>query len=473
MAQTQPLSRANHRTLQPRRRLPSWARNLRIFLLVVLVSLVLGAASLVSPLLGLVAAVGMGVLFAALRQPIVLGYVVALGVALASGTERGAIIPQLKLNEVILFGSVILALPVIILQRLKLVKLSVTLLAGQLILILGTVVLPLVASPLLGRQLSFADQFSYAAPVQYLLLFLLFVYLPLTDQDRHRVFLAMVAGAMVVAVVGLLEAAKIGPVMDLLARFYPSKQQAVASQFGRITSLLNAWNNLGTFFTISLLLLIGYLQVNWTTLKSKGFLLAGVVLSGFGLLASGSFAGIIGLVIGLVIMSLINRTGLRTMVIIAFVLLLAGVLLSGFLANRMQEQFGKGSLVPSTLAYRLYLWKSIFIPLMQKYWLWGFQANFATLSWQWAESQYLFLMLRSGIFSLLAHLAWVGLTLFWLMRKFRDQSQFKRSFAVSLFAILIALSVMGFTNEVFTYSGVIDYVWIGLGMLAGYQEARA
>ncbi len=473
MEQTRTLARSNHAPLRPRRRTPRWVATLRTFLIVCLVGLVLGAASLVSPLLALALAAGIGMVFAALRQPLLLGYVVVLGIALTSGMQRGAIIPQMKLNELVLFGAVVLALPVIILERMKQVKLPLLLIAGQAVLILGTVVLPLVSYPMRGIPLPFTDQFTFAAPLQYVLLFLLFVYLPLNDEDRRKIFVTMIAGAIVVAVVGLLQAARIGPVIAFLLRFYPSPQQTVAIQFGRVTSLLGAWNGLGTFFTICLLLLIGYIQVNWATMKNKGFIIAGVILSGFGLLASGSFAGIIGLAIGLVIMSVINRTGLRTVVIVALLLLLGGILLSGFLAQRMQDQFGSGTLMPSTLAYRLYLWNTIFLPLMSKNWLWGYTANFVSLSWQWAESQYLFLMLRSGIFSLLAHLVWVGLTLYWLASKFRSGSAFIRSFAVSLFAILIALSVMGFTNEVFTYSGVIDYVWIGLGLLAGYQGARA
>ncbi len=465
--------RPSRQTVSRRRRTPGWIKNVRTFLLVCGVSAVIGAASLIHPLLGLTAAAGLAVVFAAIRRPVLLAYLVTLAVALTSGMQRGGLIPMFKPNELVLFGSVMLALPVIILQRLKMVRVAWMLLAAQAILIVGTVFLPLVTFPMRGINLSFADQFNYAAPLQYVLLFLLFVYLPLTDDERRNVFFLMVVGAIVVAVIGLLEAAKVGPVMNLLAKFYPSKQQAVASQFGRITSLLNAWNNLGTFFTVSLLLLIGYLQVNWTTTRHRAFLLTGVVMSGFGLLASGSFAGIVGLAVGLVVISLINRTGLRTMIIVGLVLLLAGALLSGFLAKRLEAQFGSGSLVPSTLAYRVHLWTTIFIPLMEKYWLFGYQPNFVTLSWQWAESQYLFLMLRAGIFALLAHLAWIGLTLAWLMRRFRAESGFTRAFAVSLFAILIALSIMGFTNEVFTYSGVIDYIWMGLGMLAGYRVAQA
>ncbi len=469
-----PRTIAHSGSVRPRpRRAPGWLKNARTFLLVVVISAVIGAGSLIHPLLGLAAVAGIGIVFASIRRPVLLAYMVTLGVALTSGMQRGGLVPMLKTNEMLLFGAVVLALPVIILKRLKMIKVSLLLLVGQGILILGTVFLPLVAFPLRGIPLSFADQFTYAAPLQYVLLFLLFVYLPLTDVERRNVFIMMVAGAIVVSAVGLLEAARVGPVMELLAKFYPSKQQAVASQFGRITSLLNAWNNLGTFFTVSLLLLIGYLQVNWSTTKYRNFFLVGVVMSGFGLLASGSFAGIIGLAVGLVIISLINRTGLRTMVIVGAVLLLAGGLLSGFLSQRLQSQFGSGSVLPSTLAYRFHLWTTIFIPLMKKYWLLGYQPNFVTLSWQWAESQYLFLMLRAGIFALLAHLTWIGLTLFWLARRFRSNSSFTRAFTASLFAILIALSIMGFTNEVFTYSGVIDYVWIGLGMLAGYREVQA
>lgn len=457
---------AQRGALWQRRRTPTWVKNLRVLLSACLLGLVLGAASLVSPAVGLALALAFVAVYAAMQKPIVLGYLTILGIAFTSGMQRGALLPQVKPNEIILLAVAVLTLPFIILKRVPKVRFPRRLIAGQAILALGTALLPLVSYPLRGIALSFSEIFSLSAPLQYLLLFWVFSLLPANDREQRNLFALMIASSVAVALIGMLQAAQIGPVIRFLNTYYPSQHSEVAQKFGRITSVMGAWNGLGTYFVVTLLFLVSYQQPE-ASQRSRRWVLAAMVLCGLGLLASGSFAGVFGLVVGMLIISLITRRGFKNMALMFAVLLLAGILLSGYLGTRMKDQFGQGEIVPQTLAYRFYLWKTIFIPLAKQYWLWGYRASFTRLAWAWAESQYLFLLLRTGIWSLLAHFAWVGLTLSWLVRKLKTKDPLAQSLATGLFSILIVLSIMGFTNEVFTYSGVMDYVWIALGLLAG------
>jgi hypothetical protein len=133
--------------------------------------------------------------------------------------------------------------------------------------------------------------------------------------------------------------------------------------------------------------------------------------------------------------------------------------------KRFKYQFQGQGIIPSTLNFRLKIWQEVIWPKIYDNWLWGYRPTLEHLRWNWPESQYLYLLIRSGIVSLLAHLAWIGLTLSWLRGVIRTPITLVRSLAISTFAILVVLSIMGVTNEVFTYSGVIDYVWIMLGLV--------
>jgi len=41
-----------------------------------------------------------------------------------------------------------------------------------------------------------------------------------------------------------------------------------------------------------------------------------------------------------------------------------------------------------------------------------------------------------------------------------------RPLGIALFALLTVLSLMGITNEVFTNSGAVDYMWMLVGLIA-------
>jgi predicted membrane channel-forming protein YqfA (hemolysin III family) len=94
------------------------------------------------------------------------------------------------------------------------------------------------------------------------------------------------------------------------------------------------------------------------------------------------------------------------------------------------------------------------------------------LTWAFAESEYINLLFRSGLVSLMAHLGWVGIMLAWLRREIRVNHDTARKLAVFMFVMLITLSIMAFTNAVFTYSGTIDYLWIVLGLFVNMRENK-
>lgn len=438
------------------------------YIYAILVGVSVGALCIVSPIIALAIIVGGAFIITALKKPIVLCYVVITATIFLSGMQRGQLVNLFIPNEPILIGAVALAFLVVVARTRRIIY-PPGLLLALLVLELGTVVVPLLAYYARGFSLGTSDVFSLIAPAQYILLAWLFSQIPQNDTERHHILQWMLFCASCVALIGLLQAMHFGPVINILNTWYPSDHLADASQAGRVTSVLGAWNTLGNYLMIALILVFAMQTYKRSLLSNLNMLLA-LGLCGACLLASGSYASLGGLVFGVfMIRGVFDRRGLKILAVFVIALGLATFLLQDQIGTRLNYQFGSGSAVPQTLSYRFMVWQQIYLPIIDKHLLWGVNPTFEAVTWQWAESEYLYLLFRSGLFSLLAHLAFVALVLRWAFHRIRSDSGLNKMLAVALFTIVCALSIMGFTNEVFTSSGSIDYLWILIGLIAGSQ----
>jgi hypothetical protein len=434
----------------------------------IFLGIILGISCLINSWAGLVLALAFNALFVALSRPILLCYLVIAGITLTSGMGRGQLIPGLIPNEVILVLSVVLALPLILARRSKITRPPAALLFGIVILVGGTAILPILAYYFRGISLSLAEVFKLVASVQYILLAGLFFYIPDSDDERYQLVRWMWLCSGIVAAVGLLQAAGIQSVISFLQKWYPSNHSLVSGEVQRVTSLMSVWNGLGTFLMVNMLLLRSFRHL----LKSRldRILAVGVFLLCITcLLASGSYAGLIGLVIGFGMISLLDGKGWQEIKVLLLGLVIGIVPLQSMILNRYKYQYREGGMLPQTLAYRIFVWRDIFWPVLQKNWLWGYRPKLTDLAWQYPESIYFAYLLSSGIFALFAHFVWLFVTLAWLWRKIRSRDEMVRTLAIFLVSLLVVLSIMGITNEVFTFSGTVDYLWILLGLVAGKE----
>ena len=439
--------------------------------------MVLGLVCLVSPWIGIALLIGVGFTGLALTRPIILGYLMITVIALASSMERGRIVPFLIPNEAVLVLALIMLYPVLMVNRWR-SNIPSNLFWAIVAYVAGTVVIPLFEYMFRGINLSIDDIFAMIAPLQYIVLFVIFSYLPRNDDDRMGLIQWMLVCAAVIAIVGLLQAFSFGPVDTLLATFYAGNHIGAASDAGRVTSLLGAWNVLGTFLMFMILIILA-LQ---PTIKRRLYKVNSsvvMILSSACLLASGSFASIGGAVVGTILVKIFNPKGLRILLYMVIGVVIALLLLYPLIAVRLAYQFedstGATSLVPQTFAYRLYVWENIFYPVIGEHFPWGVHPNLtgAHLTWGWPESQYLFLLFRGGLSALIGHIIWILVTCVWLFKKMRhSQNELIKNLAIVAFTMLIVLSVMGFTNEVFVFSVVIDYIWILLGIILSGDKKK-
>jgi O-antigen ligase len=304
-------------------------------------------------------------------------------------------------------------------------------------------------------------------------MFWLFSTVPRNDEDRAKLLQLMFLSASIVGLIGLLQAANIAPVVDFIQSWFPSDQTAAAGRLGRITSVFGAWNTLGTYLMTNVMLLAAF-QRETTVRRYRINMGISAALSLLALLASGSYASLLGLVLGIGIIKLIDPRGIRAALPLLMVGVIGFVILFPLISERFAFQFerSESGWIPQTLEFRLKVWSDIYLPLIARSPIWGVQPTLEGVSFEHAESQYLLLLFRSGWVSLIGFLIWIGTLLAWSGSIIRGERNAMRSGAIFVFALVITLLVMSFTNPVFTYSGTVDYMWMMLGLIASKQKGK-
>lgn len=435
------------------------------FVLAGLCGIGIGALLVISPILGVLGGLGIVIVTIGLMQPIWICYGLIVATVLTSGMVRGQVIPYFIPNEPILVLGTILACPYI-LTRKKAQPPARLLWIGLIGLALGNSIIPFLIYLTRQVPLTTKETMVLLAPLQYILIFWIFRNIPQNEIEVRRVLRLLFGCAALVAFIGLLQAARLGAITNLLHTWYPSPHEEIAVEYGRVSSVLGAWNSLGTFLAINLLMIRAIYGVKPPLMKSWSLLLAAVIIASC-LLASGSYAGIIGFILGLGLLELQDRRGRKSLIILVICLAITAIPLWGNISQRLAYQFRGDSWIPTTLAFRFKVWEEVFIPVIQKTWLLGYHPVMPTsLTWLYPESQYFSLLLRGGIISLIAHLTWISTSLVWLYKQKKATNGLAQGIANGAFTIFIVLSFMGLTNSVFTFSGVIEYLLISMGLLA-------
>jgi hypothetical protein len=441
-------------------------------LVAITVGAALGLLSAINPMLGGVTVIGVVGLYLLLTRPMLLGYIVIAAIVLTSGMRRGALIPMLRPNEAALFALSGLMFFVVMLRRPKGIA-SQVLSVAALIWLFGTVIVPLVSYWFRGWRFSTSEITNLVGPIKFILVFWMFSYLPRSEKDRMNLLTFMIACAALYSIVGLLQVAKVSFVINFLGTYYPSQHFSDSIALGRVTSLFSAWNSTGTFLMIVIIIVIAIQPLPMTRFQ-RLIQLGSLALCAACLLASGSFAGIGGLLAGIGIVKFFDRRGLKFLLYLGLGLAIAALILSPIILARLAYQFaGSDGGTPQTFGTRLELWEKLFLPIIFANNPWfGIMPTLENVTWQWAESQYLYLLIRSGLVSLFAHLAWVGLSMFWLYRKWRQYTGLAQVLALVAFAVFFVMSIMSFTNEVFTMTGSVDYLWIMMALIVNSRGDR-
>lgn len=399
-------------------------------------------------------------------------YLVVITVVFTSAMPRGALLPLLVPNELTLLLVLLPAFCFSSLNRPKHPFPGLSLVAVT-ALIAGTVIAPVLSYPLRGVSLTPSYAVSYLAPLQYVGLLWLFSALPRSREHRGKIVQLLIFCASVVALIGILQAFKVTPVLSLLKAWYPSEQLARATDLSRATAVFGAWNVLGMFTVTNIFLVAAVYPYESKRLYRANMRVALITLL-LCLLATNLYSGFLALLLGAALLRRLDSRilGKRVLITGAVAIGVGIVLLLPGLIQRYAFQSGEETFLFQTLQYRVDIWVADFLPFIKENLWWGVSPGFEGLPFAFPESQYIYLLIRSGLVGLLAHLTWIVVLLVWLRRIYRRrQASFERSLVAVVITQLVVLSLVGFINPVFTYSGSIDMLWIMLGLIINAERS--
>lgn len=444
----------------------------------VALGLVVGGATAANPLVGAGAAIVVAALVFLRRasfRPTVWLYLLIVTACFTAAMPRGALVPILTPVDLTLLLAVahMLAYVAFTGERVRIPK---TLLIAAAVLAVGTAVGPYYVYLVRGVEVGVDGLVNLLSPLKYLLVFWLFASVPASSEERARVVRVMIACAAAVALIGLLQAVGVPPVVSWLRAWYPSGHAEVAAEVGRVTSVLGAWNSLGNFLVVALLLVVVSLAEERRRTARR--LLIGSALALVAcLLATNLYSGILGAALGIVFIKIIDPRGAWIVWLTAAAAAVAGLFLAPDLAERWAEQFTRESWIPQTLRYRAMIWSQHFWPGITSQPWWGVAPTYDHLPFPFPESQYVHLLYRTGLWSLIAHVTWLVLTLVWLARRaggrLRLPNGLDRGVAVAAATALGVYTLIGLINPVFTYTTSMIFLWAMIGLTANAYSGGA
>lgn len=425
-----------------------------------------GALVTTSPLLVVSAAVAVaGLVVAVALHPPLAVYVLLAATPLVVGMDRGAVLPLLRPNEALiglLAAGLLLGGTVRVLAgrwpRLRITSLDAALLA----LLLTGSVLPVLWLVARGEPLT-QDDLLYALTLwKYYGVFLLVRASVHTERHVRTCLALSMAAATVVAILGILQALQLFNVPELLASLYAPFDDAAHLQINRATSTIAQEHAVADFLTFNLAIALGWLIL----LREHRVPVAGAaLLFAVGGLASGTFSGMVAMVIGLVAVGIVTGHLRHALAGLVSAVLVGAVVLQPVLQRRLANTTDEG--LPSSWVGRWenlteHVWPQVFSGLNVVFGVRPAARLPAPESWRpyiFIESGHTWLLWTGGIPLLLAFFAflWIAIRAVW--RVARDRTDAVGVAGVASFAALCVVGVLMTLDPHLTLRGSADLLF--------------
>lgn len=440
------------------------------------IALLIAALLPVSPFAAVLPVVLAILLVPLVRWPQVAPAVVLFLVPLISGMPRGQLVPILRPNELVLifvFAAYLLALVLGPKQKIEITFLD----RAFLIFLFGRSLLPFLAHPVAAAADPTHLAKFFLAPLQYFLLYRLIQGTARRRADLMMLIRIMLLGGVVVSVVGVLQAARVPLIEDLLRTYYPSNKPLYTFlHSSRVTSLFAGGWNVCAFYLSQILLVAIAVHPFERPGLPRALVTAAAILIALVMGLSFSFATTLTLILALGYFAL-QRGRLRSFMsralplVIIFVVLIVAFF-GDALHERMELQF-RGTLVPVTLLMRLSYWAEFAWPAVRDSLLLGIGPS--RFDWLTAESEYVFIVANCGLIGLAIFLGFVVL----VWRRMRavvrrlDSRTFEGTLAVLGLALFLQTLVASLVGHYFEYSGAAETLWAIWGMVLVGQRLRS
>ncbi len=447
---------------------------------IVLTVMLIGSTGF-NPLVGMVSALVLFLLVLVISRPVMIVYGLALIEPLTDGLARGAIVPVLRLGQALLALGFIFFLLVrpgpLGKSRLTTIDLAFVL------FFLSEAVFPVLALYYRGEHLDLTSPgpFGTAAPLQTLLgplqYYLVYRIAVATITSEKQIAIALklsFVASIAISVIGILENF-VAPVNTFIQTYYPPIAWTnVGPLYGtRITSTMGSYVGLASYLTATLIVALACSTVR-KGLKIPPLLLATtLLLDSMALLLTGTFAGFFGLAVGAAVVFMLFRRLPKWMIIALVGIVLSALVFQSFISARLAYWLGgTGQGLFPTFAYRIMLWKEIFLPAVSQHLLFGAgPAPVALTLWPTEETQYLGLLLRGGLPYFFSYFLLMGVMMATCWRRIKNKSNgLVRTVAIATLAILVAINVMNVSSLYFTYPGITQTLFMLLAIIVASEQ---
>jgi hypothetical protein len=414
------------------------------------------------PLYAALATVAFIVIGLVWARPVVAAYLIVGVTPLVVGIDRGALIPLLRPNEglALLVGGALASRGIARwragrLPRISVSRVEVTLFA----LAVTSSIVPLTWMMLRNQPVT-GDDLSYALILwKYLGVYAIVRFSVMTQAQVLRCLWISVGAAAIVAAIGILQALDLAGVRGLLSKYYAPYGYVGALANPRGGSTVSLPAAAADLLIFNLAIAVGL----WVRYRRRPVALCTVaVLCVFGILAAGEFSSAIGLVLGVLAITLVVGR-LRYLRYFPFLLVAAGFLLRPVIATRLQG-FQSASGIPDSWAGRLRNLHDFFWPhLFSNYnWVFGVRpaarvpVSSQATGYVWIESGYTWLLWGGGVPLVLAFAYFVYAvtrSAWWTAHHAPAPAAVA---GAAVFAALVVMTVLMAFDPHLTYRGAAD-----------------
>lgn len=459
-------SRSAHRTA-PATRPIAYRPTLEEMLAALVIVLLTAALSVTLPLLWLLAGLGVVLLIAAVYvHPPLAAYTLLVTTPLVAGMGRGMAIPFMRPHEAIallvgsgllLRGAVQLVTRGVRAPRLRTLDATIVAMA------VTSSVVPLLWLLARGQEITTDDiQFSLVL-WKYYGIYLIFRLTVRTEQEVRRCLWISMGSAAIVAVIAILQSSLLFGVADFLARHYAEGADSESVSSTRGTSTLSNAFAVADLSVFNLAIAVGLLsrgsRQRKTLLCAAGLFVAGIV-------ASGQFSAIIGLLIAVVALGLVAGRVRRYVIMLLPAAVVATVLLRPVVERRLQG-FENLTGIPSSWLGRLenlrtYFWPRLFSDFN---FVLGVRPqarvrlSITGTEFVWIESGYTWLLWAGGIPLFAAFLAFLWVALRRTAQVGRGRADAIGVAAIASFTSLVVLAVLMALDPHLTLRGSADLLF--------------
>jgi hypothetical protein len=401
-------------------------------------------------------------------------YLLVFAVPLVVGMSRGLVVPVLRPNELLL----IFLLGVVVLhgafrragEGLQVGPFTAIDRAFGVLFLFGSII-PLAVMLFRSEVPTSEDTFQLLSLIKFYIGYRLIIAAVPNDRVMLNVARLMLVSSIAVAAIGILQAAHLFGVHELLASYYSAGQVQESIELRRATSTLGVWQALGVYMAVHAVLAATLLSLTRPRGVWRIVLLVALVADILGAIATASLTGVVALVVGLGLAAVLGHQARRTLLIAAPALVVAAIVFAPQLAERWDYQFyswGAGGALPVTWEYRISNLVNVFWPAVQDNLLFGVAPSIsADLVWRFPENQVMFLLYQGGLLYVGAYLLFMGVVLRQTWRYQRQVQGAALAIARTAFTAWLLMLVLGLFDPHLTMAGEADAAWALLALASG------